>query len=68
MSCETAKPHSLGTRVADLVARMRETQINANEMKVFHKVAVILEDSQGRIKGDDLIAASFVALEDRGAE
>jgi hypothetical protein len=47
---------------------MRETQINANEMKVFHKVAVILEDSQGRIKGDDLIAASFVALEDRGPE
>ena len=27
----------------------------------FQKVAAVMEDSQGRIDGDDLIAASFLA-------
>ena len=58
---ETEKSRSLGTRVADLKARMREAQINEDEMKTFQKVAAFLEDSQGHFKGDDLIAASFVA-------
>lgn len=30
-------------------------------MKTFQKVAAIMEDGQGRIHGDDLIAASFLA-------
>jgi hypothetical protein len=51
---------ALGMRVADLKERMRDAQITENEMKIFQKVAAIMEDGQGRIDGDDLIAASFV--------
>ncbi|WP_348625619.1 MULTISPECIES: hypothetical protein [unclassified Mesorhizobium] len=53
--------------MADLTAKMREAQIDAGEMMAFHKVATMLEDSQGRINGDDLIAASFVLLGGPGA-
>jgi hypothetical protein len=48
-------------RVADLEARMQEAQITEDEMKTFQRVAAIMEDPQGRIDGDDLIAASFVS-------
>ena len=57
---ETTKSHALGMRVAEIKAKMQEAQITEDEMKAFQKVAAIMEDSQGRIVGDDLIAASFV--------
>ncbi|MER8584875.1 hypothetical protein NKH19_06425 [Mesorhizobium sp. M1338] len=57
---ETEISQALGVRVADLKARMQEAQITAGEIKTFQKVAAIMEDRQGRIRGDDLIAASFV--------
>ena len=57
---ETARSHALGMRVADLKAKMEAAQITKGEMKAFQKVAAIMEDRQGRIEGDDLIAASFV--------
>ena len=47
-------------RVADLKVSMEEAQITESEMKAFQKVAAIMEDRQGRIESDDLIAASFV--------
>lgn len=48
-------------RVAEIKARMQEARITEGEMKTFQKVAAILEGDEGRIEGDDLIAASFVA-------
>ncbi|WP_348643103.1 hypothetical protein [Mesorhizobium sp. B2-3-4] len=39
---------------------MREARITDGEIKTFQKVAAVMEDGQGRIDGDDLIAASFV--------
>jgi hypothetical protein len=57
---ETARSHALGMRVADLKSKMEKAQITEGEMKTFHKVAAIMEDGQGRIESDDLIAASFV--------
>ncbi|MER9301516.1 hypothetical protein NKJ06_08625 [Mesorhizobium sp. M0293] len=57
---ETEKSQALGVRVADLKARMQEAQITESEMKTFQKVAAIMKDHEGRIQGDDLIAASFV--------
>jgi hypothetical protein len=61
MSNQNGTSHALGMRVADLRARMHEAQITEHEMKTFQKVAAIMEDAQGHIDGDDLIAASFVA-------
>lgn len=52
---------SLGTRVANLKTRMLDAQITTGEMKVFQKVLAVVECGQGRIDGDDLIAASFLA-------
>jgi len=50
----------LEARVVDLRARMQLAGITPGELKVFHKVAAIMEAGQGRIHPDDLIAASFV--------
>ncbi|MET3579858.1 hypothetical protein ABID19_002889 [Mesorhizobium robiniae] len=47
-------------RVADLNNRMRGARITENELKIFRKVAAVMEDGKGRIDADDLIAASFV--------
>ncbi|OBQ60191.1 hypothetical protein EB233_24625 [Mesorhizobium erdmanii] len=58
---ETARSHALGTRVADLKTRMQKARISESEIKTFQKVAAIMQDGQGGIDGDDLIAASFVA-------
>jgi hypothetical protein len=58
---ETARSHALGMRVAEIKARMQEARITEGEIKTFQKVAAIMEDDEGRIEGDDLIAASFVA-------
>ncbi|RWC32835.1 hypothetical protein [Mesorhizobium sp.] len=58
---ETTRSHALGMRVAEIKARMQEARITEGEMKTFQKVAAIMEDDEGRIEGDDLIAASFVA-------
>lgn len=57
---DTARSQALGMRVADLKAKMQDAQITEGEMKAFQKVATIMENRQGRIDGDDLIAASFV--------
>ena len=57
---ETAKSDALGIRVTDLSARMQAARITEREMETFQKVAAIMVDSNGRIQGDDLIAASFV--------
>ncbi|AZO47885.1 MAG: hypothetical protein EOS58_18130 [Mesorhizobium sp.] len=58
---EIGQSHALGLRVAALRARMREARITEHEMKTFRKVAAVMEDGQGQIGGDDLIAISFVA-------
>ncbi|WP_411966569.1 hypothetical protein [Mesorhizobium sp. ES1-3] len=39
---------------------MRDARITEGEIQTFQKVAAVMEDGQGRIDGDDLIAASFV--------
>lgn len=39
---------------------MQQARITMSEMKTFQKVAAMMEDGQGSIDGDDLIAASFV--------
>jgi len=52
---------ALDARLADLQARMRDARITEAEMKTFHKVAAIMDDGSGWIRGDDLIAASFLA-------
>lgn len=53
---------SLGRRVADLKARMRNARITEYEMQAFQKVAAIMGGSEGslRLDADDLIAASFL--------
>jgi len=53
---------SLGRRIADLKARMRNARITEYEMQTFQKVAAIMGGGEGslRIDADDLIAASFV--------
>ncbi|MER9136400.1 hypothetical protein NKI20_08840 [Mesorhizobium sp. M0830] len=61
MNCETEISQALGVRVADLKAKMQEARITKGEMKTFQKVAAMMEDREGRIQGDDLIAASFVS-------
>lgn len=50
----------LEARVADFRARMRLAGITPGELKVFHKVAAIMDAGQGRIHPDDLIAVSFL--------
>ncbi|WP_335335508.1 hypothetical protein [Mesorhizobium erdmanii] len=40
---------------------MQKARISESEIKTFQKVAAIMQDGQGGIDGDDLIAASFVA-------
>jgi hypothetical protein len=57
---EPGKSDALGTRVANLKARMLEAEITIGEIHSFHKVAAILDGGHGRIDGDDLIAASFL--------
>ena len=57
---QPGKSDALGTRVANLKARMLEAEITIGEIHSFHKVADILDGCHGRIDGDDLIAASFV--------
>ncbi|MEI9414366.1 hypothetical protein O7A61_05505 [Mesorhizobium sp. Cs1321R2N1] len=57
---ENARSDALQLRVADLRSRMRDARITEGEIKTFQKVAAVMEDGQGRIAGDDLIAASFV--------
>ncbi|RUX02823.1 MULTISPECIES: hypothetical protein [unclassified Mesorhizobium] len=57
---EDARSDILQLRVADLRSRMRNARITEGEIKTFQKVAAVMEDGQGRIDGDDLIAASFV--------
>ncbi|BCM18770.1 hypothetical protein [Mesorhizobium sp. J8] len=59
---EVGTSRSLGMRVADLKARMRDARITEHEMKAFQKVAAIMGGGEGslRIEADDLIAASFV--------
>ncbi|RUW63349.1 hypothetical protein [Mesorhizobium sp. M7A.F.Ca.US.008.03.1.1] len=52
---------ALGVRLADLQARMHDARVTDADMKTFQKVAAIMEDRHGRIDGDDLIAASFLA-------
>lgn len=61
MNRETEISQALGARVADLKAKMQEARITKGEMKTFQKVAAMMEDREGRIQGDDLIAASFVS-------
>ncbi|ESY71516.1 hypothetical protein X743_20605 [Mesorhizobium sp. LNHC252B00] len=61
MNRETEISQALGMRVADLKAKMQEARITKGEMKTFQKVAAMMEDREGRIQGDDLIAASFVS-------
>ena len=53
---------SLGRRIADLKARMRNARVTEHEMQTFQKVAAIMGGAEGslRIDADDLIAASFV--------
>ena len=58
---EAIQSDVLGVRVADLKVRMRQARITMGEMKTFQKVAAMMVDGRGRIDGDDLIAASFVA-------
>ncbi|AZO24548.1 MULTISPECIES: hypothetical protein [unclassified Mesorhizobium] len=59
---EIGTSRSLGMRVADLKARMRDARITEHEMKTFQKVAAIMGSGEGslRIDADDLIAASFL--------
>ncbi|MBZ9849250.1 hypothetical protein LB565_14790 [Mesorhizobium sp. CA14] len=59
---EIGTSRSLGLRVADLKARIRDARITEHEMKAFQKVAAIMGGGEGslRIEADDLIAASFV--------
>ncbi|MBZ9709950.1 hypothetical protein LB543_24910 [Mesorhizobium sp. ESP7-2] len=57
---DNARSDALQLRVADLRSRMRDARITEGEIKTFQKVAAVMEDGQGRIDGDDLIAASFV--------
>ena len=62
---QNGKSGALGDRVTNLKARMVEASITDGELQTFRKVAAVMEDGQGRIAGDDLIAASFIALLDR---
>ncbi|TPI29113.1 hypothetical protein FJ970_25935 [Mesorhizobium sp. B2-1-8] len=57
---DNARSDALQLRVADLRSRMRDARITEGEIQTFQKVAAVMEDGQGRIDGDDLIAASFV--------
>ncbi|TPI63481.1 hypothetical protein FJ420_12395 [Mesorhizobium sp. B3-1-3] len=59
---EVGTSRSLGMRVADLKARMRNARITEHEIKTFQKVAAIMARGEGslRIDADDLIAASFL--------
>jgi hypothetical protein len=58
---ESPKSVVLGTRVADLKNRLQEAHVTEGDMKIFQKVVALIENSQGHIHGDDLIAASFLA-------
>ncbi|MGX9181320.1 hypothetical protein [Mesorhizobium sp. BHbdii] len=57
---EIGASQALRMRVADLSERMRGARITEDELKIFGKVAAVMEDGKGRIDADDLIAASFV--------
>ena len=52
--------HALVARLAELKIKLQDARITDSEIKTFQKVAAIIEDGQGRIDGDDLIAASFL--------
>ena len=57
---EIGTSQALRMRVTDLNRRMRGARITESELKIFRKVAAVMEDGKGRIDADDLIAASFV--------
>jgi hypothetical protein len=61
MNLEVETTEALMARLADLQARVRAARITDAEIKTFQKVAAIMDDGRGRIAGDDLIAASFLA-------
>ncbi|ANT49100.1 hypothetical protein [Mesorhizobium amorphae] len=58
-NCEIGRSPDLELRVTDLKERMRGAEITDDEMKTFQRVAAIMDDGQGRIDADDLIAISF---------
>lgn len=58
---EPETTQELVARLVDLQARVRAARITEAEIKIFQKVAAIMEDGHGQIAGDDLIAASFLA-------
>ena len=60
---EVGTSASLGRRIADLKARMRNADVTQHEMQIFQKVAAIMGSTEGalRLDTDDMIAASFVA-------
>ncbi|MBZ9795725.1 hypothetical protein [Mesorhizobium sp. ES1-4] len=58
---ETLTSPMLGMRISSLKTRMEHARITEGEMKTFQRVAAVIEGGRGRIDGDDLIAASFVA-------
>lgn len=61
MTMEVETSVALNARLAHLQARIRKARITEADLKTFQKVAAVMDDGSGRIHGDDLIAASFVA-------
>lgn len=57
---EVLKSHVLEARVDELKTKLQRACITEGEMRIFQKIAAIMEDGQGHIDGDDLIATSFV--------
>ncbi|TGQ66866.1 MAG: hypothetical protein E5V49_03885 [Mesorhizobium sp.] len=57
----TAASEAMRVRVGDLKAGMQAAQISESDVETFQKIAAKMEGGSGRIDGDDLIAASFVA-------
>ena len=57
---ESPKSHALGTRITDLKKRFQDASITQFDIKAFQRVAAVVENGQGHIHGDDLIAASFL--------
>ncbi|WP_348647111.1 hypothetical protein [Mesorhizobium sp. NZP2077] len=47
---------------------MREAKITHGDLRIFQKVAALMERNKGRIDGDDLIAAAFLADDSRGRQ
>lgn len=57
---EIPKSHVLEARVDELKTKLRRARVTDGEMRIFQKIAAIIEDGQGHIEGDDLIATSFL--------